>query len=57
MNLSSLIEIVVHYLIRRMTYLGYRNSFLIVSALVCMIIYWIGPAVNHVISYLVVIIH
>ena len=40
-----------------MTYLGYRDSFPIVSALLCMVAYWIEPFVNHDIDYQVVMIY
>ena len=47
-GLGNPLEVVVHHLIiRGMTGLGYRNGFLIVSALVCMFTQWTGPTVSH----------
>ena len=55
--LKQSIEIIIHYLIIRwITCLGHRNEFPIVSALVCMIIHWIGAMMNHDIGYQVVMI-
>ena len=48
MGLGSLLEVVVHYLlIEEMISLNYRDEFVMVSALVCMITYWIEPTVSH----------
>ena len=48
MGLGNPLEVVVHYLlIGGMTNLGYRNGFPMVSALVCIVTYWIGPTVSH----------
>ena len=37
--------------------LGYRDEFLMVSVLVCMVTYWIRPMVNYDIDYQIVMIH
>ena len=40
MNLDNLFEVVMHYLlIKRITCLGYRDEFSMVSVLVCMVSY------------------
>ena len=47
MNLGNSFEVVVHNIvIRRMVGLGHREVS-IVSALVCMVTYWIKPMVSH----------
>ena len=40
-----------------MTCLGHRDGFPMVSALVCMVIHWIGPTMNHEFFYQIVMIH
>ena len=41
MNLSNLIEIVMHYiLIGRMTYLSHCDDFPMVSVLMCIVTHW-----------------
>ena len=46
MGLGNPLEVVVyHLLLKGMTSLGYRDGFPMVSALVCMVIYWIGSTV------------
>ena len=48
MGLGNPLEVVVHYLlIGGMTGLGYQDEFPMVSALVCMVTHWTGPAVSH----------
>ena len=48
MDLSNLVEIVVHYLlIGGMTYLSHEDVVPMVSALVCMTTHWIRPMINH----------
>ena len=48
MDLGSPLLVVMHYLlIEGMTGLSYRDGFPIVSALVCMVTYSIGPVVSH----------
>ena len=48
MGLSNPLEVVVHdLLIGRMTSLDYWDEFPMVSALVCIVTYWIGPTVSH----------
>ena len=48
MGLSNPLEVVVHdLLIGGMTSLGYWDEFPMVSALVCIVTYWIGPTVSH----------
>ena len=48
MGLGNPLEVVVHHLlIGGMIGLGYRDGFLMVSALVCMVIHWIEPMVSH----------
>ena len=48
MGLGNPLEVVVHHLlIGRMDGLGYQDGFPMVSALVCMVIHWIGPMVSH----------
>ena len=47
MDLDNPIKTIVHYLlIGGMDGLNYWDEFLMMSALVCMIIYWIGPMVS-----------
>ena len=47
-GLSNPLEVVVHYfLIGGMTGLGYRDEFPVVSAFVCMIIYWTRPMMSY----------
>ena len=38
-------------------FLDHKDEFSIMSALVCMVIHWIGPMLNHDICYWVVMIH
>ena len=58
MNLGNPVGTVAYYLlIKRMIYLDGRDSFPMVSALVYIIINWIGPIVNHVIRLSVITIH
>ena len=58
MDLGNLVEIVVHYLlIGGMTCLDHRDGFPMVSALVCTIIYWKRPIVNHNLKLSIVKIH
>ena len=58
MELNNPYEALVHHLlIGRMVGLGYKNRFLMVSVIVCMIIYWKEPTVNHNIDYRVITIH
>ena len=48
MCLNNPLEVVMHHLlIGGMVGLGYRDGFLMVSALVCMVIHWIRPTVSH----------
>ena len=48
----------MHYLlIREMTGRGHQDGFSMVSVLVCMVIHWTRPMVNHDIGYCVVMIH
>ena len=48
----------MHYLlIREMTGRSHQDGFSMVSALVCMVIHWTRPMVNHDIGYWVVMIH
>ena len=48
MGLGNPLEVVVYYLlIGGMIGLGYRDMFLMVSALVCMVTHWIGPTMSH----------
>ena len=48
MDLGSPLVVVMHYLlIEGMTGLSYRDGFPMVSALVCMVTYRIGPVVSH----------
>ena len=50
-------NVVHHLLTREMTCLGYQDDFCMVSVLVCMVIYWTRPMMNHDISYRVIMIH
>ena len=48
MGLGNPLEVVVYYLlIGGMIGLGYRDMFLMVSALVCMVTHWTEPIVSH----------
>ena len=48
MGLGNPIDVVVHHiLIGGMASLGYRDGFLMVSALVCMVAHWIRPMVSY----------
>ena len=48
MGLSNPLEVIVHYLvIGMMDGLGYWDGFPMVSALMCVVILWIGPTVSH----------
>ena len=48
MDLDNPIKTIVHYLlIGGMDGLNYWDEFLMMSALVCMIIYWTGPMVSY----------
>ena len=47
MGLGNPLEVVVHHLLIRMTGLGYCDGLLMVSALVCIVAYWIGPMVSY----------
>ena len=48
MGLGNPLEVVVqHLLIGRITSLGHRDGFPIVSALVCILTHWIRPMVSH----------
>ena len=48
MCLGNPLEVIEHHLlIEGMTSLGYRDGFPMVSALVCMVTYWIRPMVSH----------
>ena len=48
MGLGSLLEVVMHYLlIEGMISLNYRDEFVMVSVLVCMVIYWTEHMVSH----------
>ena len=54
MGLGNPLEVVVHHLlIRGMVGLSYRDEFPMVSALVCMVTHWIGPAVSYDLKLLV----
>ena len=47
-GLGNPVEVIVHYLlIGRMTSLDYRNRVFMMSALVCMVTYWIELMVSH----------
>ena len=47
-DLSNPLEVIVHHLlIGGMTGLGYRDKFLMVSALVCMVTHWTRPIVSY----------
>ena len=51
MGLGNPLEVVVHHLlIGRMTSLGYRDGFPMVSALVRRVTYSIGPTMSHDLS-------
>ena len=58
-DLGNLVETIVHYLIIGVFCLGYWDEVPMVSTLVCMITHWIyiGPIMNHDLSYPVVMIH
>ena len=48
MDLGNPVEIIVHYLlIRGMTCFDCQDGFPMLSALVCMVINWTGPTLNH----------
>lgn len=58
MDLGNPSTIVIRYfLIGEMICLGYQDNFPMVSALACMVIYWTGLMVNHIISYRAIMIH
>ena len=58
MDLGSLVEIVVHYLIiGGMTCFGCRDKFPMVSTLVSMVTHWTWLMVNHGVRLLIVMIH
>ena len=58
MDLGSLVEIVVYYLIiGGMTCFGCRDKFPMVSTLVSMVIHWTGLMVNYDVRLLIVMIH
>ena len=44
-------------LIGRMAYLGHQDGFPLVSTLVYMVRYWVGPTVNHDVRLSIVMIH
>ena len=48
MGLSNSLEVVMHHLlIGGMTGLGFRDEFLMMSALMCMVTHWTRPIVSH----------
>ena len=48
MVLGNPLDVVVHHLlIGGMVGLGYREGFLMVNALVCIVTHWTGPMVSH----------